>query len=254
MLGAHRRSGRVLMDFVLLPTEIHAVANIPAGDSIASVARAFGNGLAVGARGAARSQSGACRPLPGPADRVGRGSVHRGAHAGLASGVLGTVFDADAPSARRTTCCAGADAGQGVRRAAAVAPLRRISAGRARCAAALDSSAPSRSGMARLGTDPRAGTRCRKRGSAADDGQGGGWLGCIAHRSRRHLWNRRRARTARNLGLSEDSTGKNARAPFGIRTRRCERACTGRLPGRGPSALLGCLGRKILPPRESHAQ
>lgn len=43
LIGAHQRSGRVLIDFVLLSTEIHAVAQIPAGDSVGGVARAFGN-------------------------------------------------------------------------------------------------------------------------------------------------------------------------------------------------------------------
>lgn len=43
LIGAHQRSGRALIDFVLLPTEIHAVAQVPAGDSVAGVARAFGN-------------------------------------------------------------------------------------------------------------------------------------------------------------------------------------------------------------------
>ena len=43
LIGAHQRAGRVLIDFVLLPTEIHAVAQIRAGDSVGSIARAFGN-------------------------------------------------------------------------------------------------------------------------------------------------------------------------------------------------------------------
>ena len=43
LIGAHQRSGRALVDFVLLPTEIHAVAQVPAGDSVAAVARGFGN-------------------------------------------------------------------------------------------------------------------------------------------------------------------------------------------------------------------
>lgn len=45
LIGAHQRSGRVLVDFVLLPTEIHAVAQIRPGDSVGGVARAFGNVL-----------------------------------------------------------------------------------------------------------------------------------------------------------------------------------------------------------------
>ena len=43
LIGAHQRSGRVLIDFLLLPTEIHAVAQIRSDDSVGSVARAFGN-------------------------------------------------------------------------------------------------------------------------------------------------------------------------------------------------------------------
>jgi hypothetical protein len=45
LIGAHQRSGRVLVDFVLLPTEIHAVAQIQTDDSVGGVARAFGNVL-----------------------------------------------------------------------------------------------------------------------------------------------------------------------------------------------------------------
>lgn len=45
LIGAHQRPGRALVDFVLLPTEIHAVALIPEGDTVAGVARAFGNVL-----------------------------------------------------------------------------------------------------------------------------------------------------------------------------------------------------------------
>jgi hypothetical protein len=43
LIGAHQRYGRVLIDYLLLPTEIHAVARIAAGDSAGGVARAFGN-------------------------------------------------------------------------------------------------------------------------------------------------------------------------------------------------------------------
>ena len=43
LIGAHQRAGRVLVDYLLLPTEIHAVARIGADDSVGSVARAFGN-------------------------------------------------------------------------------------------------------------------------------------------------------------------------------------------------------------------
>jgi hypothetical protein len=45
LIGAHQRPGRVLFDYVLLPTEIHAVAQVRAGDSVVGIARAFGNVL-----------------------------------------------------------------------------------------------------------------------------------------------------------------------------------------------------------------
>lgn len=43
LIGAHQRSGRVLVDFVLLPTEIHAISRVSPGDSVGGIARAFGN-------------------------------------------------------------------------------------------------------------------------------------------------------------------------------------------------------------------
>lgn len=46
LLEAHRRKGRVLVDYALLPTEIHVVAEIPPGDTVGSVARAVGNVVA----------------------------------------------------------------------------------------------------------------------------------------------------------------------------------------------------------------
>ena len=45
LIGAHQRAGRVLVDYLLLPTEIHAVARIRVGDSVGGIARAFGNVL-----------------------------------------------------------------------------------------------------------------------------------------------------------------------------------------------------------------
>lgn len=45
LIGAHQRSGRELVDFVLLPTEIHVAVHIGAEDSSGGVARAFGNVL-----------------------------------------------------------------------------------------------------------------------------------------------------------------------------------------------------------------
>lgn len=43
LIDAHQRSGRVLVDFVLLPTEIHAIAQIRDDDTVVGVARSFGN-------------------------------------------------------------------------------------------------------------------------------------------------------------------------------------------------------------------
>ncbi|MGM9479559.1 hypothetical protein ACS5PN_00025 [Roseateles sp. NT4] len=43
LIDAHREWGRVLVDFVVLPTEIHAITQIRRDDSVGSVARAFGN-------------------------------------------------------------------------------------------------------------------------------------------------------------------------------------------------------------------
>lgn len=46
LLDAHARPGRVLLDYLLLPGEIHVIAVLPAGDSAGSVARAIGNVVA----------------------------------------------------------------------------------------------------------------------------------------------------------------------------------------------------------------
>ncbi len=43
MVDAHRRRGRVLIDFVILPTEIHVVSRLSPEDSIESVARSIAN-------------------------------------------------------------------------------------------------------------------------------------------------------------------------------------------------------------------
>ena len=45
LIGAHERVGRVLIDYLVLPREIHTVTQVPAGDSVSNVARAFGNVL-----------------------------------------------------------------------------------------------------------------------------------------------------------------------------------------------------------------
>lgn len=46
LIGAHRREGRVLVDYLLTPTEIHVVSQVPLGDSTGRVARAVGNVIA----------------------------------------------------------------------------------------------------------------------------------------------------------------------------------------------------------------
>lgn len=43
LIDAHRRPGRVLLDYLLLPTEIHVVSRLPPADSAGSVARAVGS-------------------------------------------------------------------------------------------------------------------------------------------------------------------------------------------------------------------
>ncbi|WP_077034476.1 hypothetical protein [Pelomonas sp. KK5] len=43
LIAAHRRRGRVLVDFVILHTEIHVVSRLRPGDSIESVARSIAN-------------------------------------------------------------------------------------------------------------------------------------------------------------------------------------------------------------------
>jgi REP element-mobilizing transposase RayT len=43
LIQAHSRRGRVLVDYVLLPTEIHVLAQLPPGESASDVARAIGN-------------------------------------------------------------------------------------------------------------------------------------------------------------------------------------------------------------------
>jgi hypothetical protein len=45
LIGAHEGGRRVLVDYVLLPTEIHAVSRVSAGESVGGIARAFGNVL-----------------------------------------------------------------------------------------------------------------------------------------------------------------------------------------------------------------
>jgi hypothetical protein len=46
LIGAHHRQGRVLVDYLLLPTEIHAISQLRPEDSVAGVARSFGNVVA----------------------------------------------------------------------------------------------------------------------------------------------------------------------------------------------------------------
>lgn len=46
LIDAHRKAGRILLDFIILPTEIHAIAIIEPGDSVGSLARGIGNVIA----------------------------------------------------------------------------------------------------------------------------------------------------------------------------------------------------------------
>ena len=46
LIDAHDRPGRALIAYTLLPTEIHAVSQVPEGDDVGCVARAFGNVVA----------------------------------------------------------------------------------------------------------------------------------------------------------------------------------------------------------------
>jgi len=46
LLGAHRRGGRVLVDYALTPSEVHVVSRLPPGDSPGRLARAIGNVVA----------------------------------------------------------------------------------------------------------------------------------------------------------------------------------------------------------------
>lgn len=46
LIDAHRRPQRLLIDYLLAPTEIHVVSSIPPGDSARAVARAVGNVVA----------------------------------------------------------------------------------------------------------------------------------------------------------------------------------------------------------------
>jgi hypothetical protein len=57
LIDAHKREGRILVDYTLLPTEIHVVAEIPPGDTAGSVARAVGNVVARWVRATATMRS-----------------------------------------------------------------------------------------------------------------------------------------------------------------------------------------------------
>jgi len=46
LIDSHKRPGRTLIDYALLPTEIHAVSQVPEGDDVGGIARAFGNVVA----------------------------------------------------------------------------------------------------------------------------------------------------------------------------------------------------------------
>lgn len=51
LIAAHEREGRVLIDFVLLPNEIHSVTQLRPGDSVSAVARSFGTVVSRWVRG-----------------------------------------------------------------------------------------------------------------------------------------------------------------------------------------------------------
>jgi hypothetical protein len=76
LIRAHQRQGRVLIDYALLPTEIHVVAEIQPGDSVGSVARAIGNIVARWVRAAQPVRS---PVLAGPyrASRIGSADQQR---------------------------------------------------------------------------------------------------------------------------------------------------------------------------------
>lgn len=57
LIDAHRRPGRVLVNYTLLPTEIHVVTEIPPGDSARAVARVIGNVVARWVRAAQPAHS-----------------------------------------------------------------------------------------------------------------------------------------------------------------------------------------------------
>ncbi|MES2956715.1 MAG: hypothetical protein V4792_00935 [Pseudomonadota bacterium] len=76
LIDAHKRQGRVLVDYALLPTEIHVVAEIAPGDTAGSVARAVGNIVARWVRAALPVRS---PVLAGPyrARRIGSADEQR---------------------------------------------------------------------------------------------------------------------------------------------------------------------------------
>jgi hypothetical protein len=76
LIRTHQRQGRVLIDYALLPTEIHVVAEIQPGDSVGSVARAIGNIVARWVRAAQPVRS---PVLAGPyrASRIGSADEQR---------------------------------------------------------------------------------------------------------------------------------------------------------------------------------
>jgi REP element-mobilizing transposase RayT len=73
LFEVHRRRGRVLVDYALLPTEIHLVAEIQPGDSVGGVARAIGNVVARWVRAAQPVRS---PVLAGPYRASRIGSAH----------------------------------------------------------------------------------------------------------------------------------------------------------------------------------
>ncbi len=57
LIGVLKRKGRTLVDFAVLPTEIHVVAEIPPGETVGGVARAIGNVVARWVRATAQLRS-----------------------------------------------------------------------------------------------------------------------------------------------------------------------------------------------------
>lgn len=217
-------------------------------------ARVRERGVPMGARRAAGSKSGAGRPLPGSTSALRRGFAQRVAHACLAPGDAGPVFDAYPLSARSAAHSVGAFDREGIQRSANAAEFRDISSRSASGSASLDEVPSVRAGMARVGTHARLGAGNRDRGPASNDGEGSGGPSSDVDCRRRNLWNRRCAGAACNLECGEDPSREPAELACGVKRHGGARASVGCLLGCQPSPLLGSFGGAILPPREGHSQ